>query len=222
LTLAVAGAAVLAPLLAGCSSKARIDGAGTPSPVASAGVSVSAGPSGTAAVPGTSGAPGTKQPGAPTTKGPAVNPTATGGPKPTGTVSYGWVISTPGGSTIRVEAGRHLVNTKTDKAATKYLTSHGGSASITETPTDHVDVDLGSTKLLTVSATASATIITTGTGVHNVTTAAFLTYIRSNLAKPLAVSLRLDYEGAPRYSGPMWMLITRGSTVVAISQVSGT
>jgi hypothetical protein len=217
LILAAAGAAVLVPLLVGCSSKSRVDGAGHPSPPAAPSTGASAGPS-PGLIPGPSATPGGTK--APAAKGPSVNPTATGGKKPSGTVSYGWVIGTPGGSTIRVEAGKHLVNTKSDKAATRYLTSHGGSASITETPTNTVDVDLGSTKVLTVASTATATITTPGLGAHNVTAAAFITYIRSNLAKPLAVSLRLKYDGAPRYNGPLWMIITRGSTVVSISRVA--
>jgi hypothetical protein len=137
---------------------------------------------------------------------------------PSGTVSYGWIIGTSGTS-IKVELGVRYVNTATNKAATKYLQSHGGGSVPGETPVTSVDVDLGTTRTFPISSAAVVVTTAKGGAPQRLNVPGFLAWLKTHLAKPLPVSMRQHYQGAPRYNGQLWSFTVRGGVVVAIGQV---
>jgi hypothetical protein len=215
LPLLLASAALLVPLAAGCSSGGKHATAAGASATAAAPVGAAASGSG-APAPGTSaGVTGGEGP-----AGTAASPSAGTVKVPSGTVSYGWFIGTSGSGSVRVALGNRLVNTATNKAATKYLQTHGGGSVPGETPVDHVDVDLGTTRTYPISS--SAVVVTTAKGSvpQRLNVAGFLAWLRTHLAKPLPVSMRLTYRGAPHYSGPLWMITVRGGVIVAIGHLT--
>jgi hypothetical protein len=138
---------------------------------------------------------------------------------PSGTVSYGWITGTSGTS-VRVAMGVRYTNTATNKAATKYLQSHGGGSVPAETPVTHVDVDLGTMRTLPISPNAVVVTTAKGGAAQQLNVTGFLAWLKTHFAKPLPVSMRQSYQGAPRYGGPLWMLTVRGGVIVAIGQLS--
>lgn len=168
--------------------------AGTPGPVATT--------DGGGATTGTSGTTG-----------------GTGGTTAGGTVVYGWIIGTSGATSVRVDLANHLVNTATNKAATRYLQTHGGTQAAGEGPGNFVDVDLGTVKTYPIAATATVSTTAKGAIPQKLDVAGFIAWLRGNLAKPLAVSMRLKYQGAPHWNGPLWMMTVRNHSIVSIGQV---
>jgi hypothetical protein len=203
-TLLFAAAVLLVP--AGCTSgggKHLAAGTGTSVAPTSGGPSQTATPAGTPA-PARQGVP-------------APHPSTTL-KAPSGTVAYGWILATAGGNSIRVELADHLVNTPANNVATKYLLAHGGAPS-SETPVTYVDVDRGVAKTFTISSKAQVTAFGAGTAPQRLDVRAFLTWLTAHFAKPLPVSARLKYQGAPHYAGPLWTMTLRGSTILAIGVV---
>jgi hypothetical protein len=212
LPLLLASAALLVPLAAGCGSGPKRAGA-TAGGASATGSAPGGSASGSVAPRASAGVPGGE--GSTTTQ----SPPATVQKVPDGTVYHGWIIGTSGNSTVRVDLGVRYVNTATARAATRYLQTHGGGPVPGETPVTYVDVDLGSTRTFAISSTAVVLTTAKGSVPQRLNVSGFLAWLKTHLAKPLPVPMRLRYRGAPRYDGPLWMITVRGGVVVAIGQV---
>jgi hypothetical protein len=212
-TVLVAGALLLVPLVAGCGSGAgKAGAAATASPVGSA----TPQPSRSAGGPGTGASGGAGAPAA----GSSGRPGAGQSPKTTGGVTYyGWIIGLPGGVTVRVELAHHLVNTASDKAATRYLQAHGGGSVPGETPVTYVDVDLGTARNFSLAPGATVVRNPKGGEPQRLNVTGFIAWLRGNLSELMPANMRRGYQGAPRYDGPLWSITVRNGAVISIGQV---
>lgn len=206
-------AAGLVAALAACSSPSPAGtsavGSTTPSAIAT---------SPTSAPKPTKTAP-TKAKPAPTNSKPNGPATGAAGTFTNGATYFIWIDGFDSAApNLHVRLGDHLVDTPTDKAATKYLTSHGQTVPPDGIPDDYINVDLGKSLLVPLSKTAAVTINPEGTQ-QTVTVSKFFTWLKSNLATEIPPADRDKYPGAATLGGPIFAVTFHAGSIVTLDQV---
>jgi hypothetical protein len=129
--------------------------------------------------------------------------------------SYAAWVTKVSGSTLTIEVVHHLTGT----AAADYLTSHGQTLGPDGVPDDYINVDTHVKKVVQLSSSATPSTNEEGAGPVSMSASAFLTWLSSNLAKPIASGDQDPYVGAPQFFGPLFAVKFTNDVMVSADQI---
>jgi hypothetical protein len=126
-----------------------------------------------------------------------------------------WIINVNSDGTLTIALVHHLTGT----AAADYLTSHGQTIPPDGIPNDYINVDTHVHKTVKVSTSATVTTNEEGGGPAPMSTSAFLSWLATHPALPVAAGDQAAYPGAPSYGGPLFALTFSKDVMVSANQI---